>query len=51
MLKQRIIRIVVGLALLVAVTGGAGIVADSLGHAGTLPAHACNSTGTSGGGC
>jgi hypothetical protein len=51
MLKQRIIKILVGVALLVAAAGGGGIMVDSLGYAGTLPAHACNSSGTSGGGC
>jgi hypothetical protein len=51
MLKKRIIAVVVGLALLAAVVGSSGIMADELGLAGTSPAHACNSTGTSGGGC
>ena len=51
MLKQRIIKVVVGLALLAAVTGSSGIVADSLGLQGTSPAHACNASGQSGGGC
>ncbi|MBN1993746.1 MAG: hypothetical protein JW953_13675 [Anaerolineae bacterium] len=51
MLKQRIIKLVIGLALLVAVAGGTGIVVDSLGASITSPAHACNSSGTSGGGC
>ncbi len=51
MLKQRIYKVIVGLALLAAVTGSTGIVADSLGLAATSQAHACNSTGGAGGGC
>ena len=51
MLKQRIIKVVVGLALLAAVAGSSGIVADSLGLAITSPAHACNDPSGSGGGC
>ena len=51
MFKQRIIKIVVGLALLVAVTGSSGMVADSFGLNGTNQAHACSSQGSSGGGC
>jgi hypothetical protein len=51
MLKQRIIRVVVGLALLVTVTGSSGMVADSIGVSVTSPAHACSSSGASGGGC
>lgn len=51
MFKQRMIKVVVGLALLIAVTGSAGIVADSLGLSLTSSAHACSSAGSSGGGC
>jgi hypothetical protein len=51
MLKQRIVRVMVGLALLAAVAGSSGIIADSLGAPATSPAHACNGSGTSGGGC
>ncbi len=52
MLKKRIVAIVTGLALLLAVAGvpAAGVAADSLGLAVTAPAHACNAHG-SGGGC
>jgi hypothetical protein len=51
MLKKRVIAVVAGLALLVAIAGSAGIVADELGLAVISPAHACNAAGTSGGGC
>ena len=51
MLKQRMIKIVVGLALPAAVTGSAGLGVDSFGLAATSPAHACSSAGSSGGGC
>lgn len=51
MLKKRIIALVTGLALLLAVAGASGVVADSLGFALTAPAHACNTSGSSGGGC
>jgi hypothetical protein len=50
MLKKRIVALVTGLALLLAVAGASGIVADSLGFSVTLPAHACTPSG-SGGGC
>lgn len=51
MLKQRIITVLAGLALLLAVAGSAGGVADSLGLAVTPHAHACQNSGSSGGGC
>ncbi|MCB9077905.1 MAG: hypothetical protein H6631_09955 [Anaerolineaceae bacterium] len=51
MLKQRIVKIIVGLALLAAVAGSSGIAADSLGLAATSPAHACSNSSSSGGGC
>jgi hypothetical protein len=51
MLKQRLIKVVVGLALLAAVAGSSGVVADSLGLSVTPQVHACNNVGSSGGGC
>ncbi|MCB0163828.1 MAG: hypothetical protein KDI79_06365 [Anaerolineae bacterium] len=51
MLKKRIISVLAGLALLAAVAGSSGIVADALGLAVTAPAHACQSNGSAGGGC
>lgn len=50
MLKKRIVAIVTGLALLLAVAGVSGIATDSLGLEVTAPAHACSPSG-SGGGC
>ena len=51
MLKKRIIAVLAGLALLAAVTGSTGIVADGLGYSVTSPAQACSSNGSGGGGC
>jgi len=51
MLKKRILSVITGLALLAAVAGSAGIVADSLGLAVTPQVLACNSSGSAGGGC
>jgi len=51
MLKQRIVRVIVGLALLATVAGSAGVMADSLGLVVTSQAHACQNGGSSGGGC
>lgn len=51
MLKKRLIAVLAGLAILVAVAGSSGIVADSLGWSVTSPAHACHDTSGSGGGC
>jgi hypothetical protein len=51
MLKKRIIAVVAGLALLAAIAGSAGIVADEMGLAVTSSAHACVASGSSGGGC
>lgn len=51
MLKQWIIKVVIGLALLAAVGGLAGVVADSLGLPVTPAAYACPNGGSSGGGC
>ncbi len=50
MLKQRIVKVIVGLALLAAV-GGTGVVADSFGLVTISQAHACSAAGSSGGGC
>lgn len=50
MLKQRIIAVITGLVLLVAVAGSVGVVADELGLSLTREAHACEASG-SGGGC
>jgi hypothetical protein len=49
MLKRRLIAILAGLALLLAVAGVSGVVADSVGLDATAPAHACNTSGSSGG--
>lgn len=51
MLKKRLIAVITGIALLLAVAGVSGVVADSLGLSVTAPAHACNSGSPSGGGC
>ncbi len=51
MLKKRIIAVVAGAALLIAVVGSSGIVADSLGLSVTSAAHACQNSSSSGGGC
>ena len=53
MLKKRIIGVVVGLALLVATTGVAGVVTDTFGVANPFvgQAAACNNPNGSGGGC
>lgn len=51
MLKQRIIAVITGLVLLAAVAGSVGVVADELGLSLTRAAHACNVSGSSGGGC
>lgn len=50
MLKKRLIAVITGLALLLAVAGVPGVVADSLGFSVTSQAHACSPQG-SGGGC
>lgn len=49
MLKKRIITVLAGLALLLAVTGS-GILPAELSPSAATPAYACNSQG-SGGGC
>jgi hypothetical protein len=51
MLKKRIIAVLTGLALLAAVAGLSGVVADSLGLPVTSQVHACNVSSGSGGGC
>lgn len=51
MLKQWIIKVVVGLAILAAVSGSTGIVSDSLGLSVTPTVHACENGGSGGGGC
>lgn len=51
MLKQRLIVVIASIALLLAVAGVSGVVADSFGLAGTTAVHACNNAGSSGGGC
>ena len=51
MLKQRITKVIVGLALVAAVTGLSGIVVDSTGLSVTAEAHACQNGGSQGGGC
>ena len=51
MLKQRIVAVLTGLALLIASTGSAGIIADSLGQPITPQVFGCESPSSSGGGC
>ena len=51
MFKQRMIKIMVGLALLAVLTGSAGIVADMAGLPATAQVQACGMGGGSGGGC
>ncbi|MBE7552289.1 MAG: hypothetical protein HS126_14570 [Anaerolineales bacterium] len=50
-MKKRIIAAIAGIALLLAVTGVSGVVADTLGYAVTSQVHACPSGSSSGGGC
>ena len=50
MLKQKLLRTVVGLALLLALTGASSIIGDSFGLGFTPSAHACSTAG-SGGNC
>ena len=49
LLRKRIVNLVIAVALLAAVVGGSGIVADELGLAVTSQAHAQSCS--SGGGC
>lgn len=51
MLKKRLIAVITGIALLLAVAGVSGVVADSLGLAVTTTANACSTSGAGGGGC
>lgn len=51
MLKKRIIALLTGIALLLAVTGASGIVADSLGLQITSQVYACTGGSGSGGDC
>ncbi len=51
MLRKRIIAVVTGIALLAAVAGSSGIVADALGLSVTSQVHACQNSSSSGGGC
>ncbi|MCB9078357.1 MAG: hypothetical protein H6631_12230 [Anaerolineaceae bacterium] len=51
MLKQRIITILAGIALTLVVTASSGVVTDVLGLSLTPQAHACEASGSSGGGC
>ena len=51
LLKKRIYKVIVALALLVAVTGASGVVADSLGFDFTPQAHACSQGSGAGGSC
>ncbi len=51
MLKHRLIKLVIALALMIAATGASSIVADSFGLEGSPPVFACDDAGDSGGGC
>jgi hypothetical protein len=51
MLKQYVIKVLVGVALLLAVAGSVGVVADELGWTVTPGVFACQNSGSSGGGC
>ncbi len=50
-MKKRIIAVVEGIALLLAVTGVSGVIADTLGYALTSQTQICNTGSSSGGGC
>ena len=51
MLKERLIAVLLGVVMMVAVLGATGIVADELGLAVTPQVQACSGGGTSGGSC
>ena len=51
MLKKRILTAITAVALMVAITGASGVVADQLGFEMTPAAHACSSGGGGGGNC
>jgi hypothetical protein len=48
-MKQRLLKMVIGVALLLALAGGSGIVTDALGFSTTPQVYACPHSG--GGGC
>ncbi|MCP4361247.1 MAG: hypothetical protein GY796_24830 [Chloroflexi bacterium] len=48
MLKKRLIAVIAGLALLAAVTGSSGLVADAVGLDWTPQTHACGAGGSGG---
>lgn len=50
MVKQRIIKVMIGLAVLVVVAGST-VVVDSLGLVATSQAQACSTGSSTGGGC
>lgn len=51
MFKQRFVKVMVSLALLAAVTGFSSTMFDSLGVSAVSVAHACENSGSQGGGC
>lgn len=51
MMRKRILTVLAGLALVAAVAGSSGIVADAFGLDITPQVHACNNGDHSGGGC
>ena len=50
-MKQRLLKVMVGLALVLTLAGASGIVTDSLGLSTTPQVYACGIGGGSGGGC
>lgn len=50
MFKKKLFAVIAGVALLVAVTGSAGVIGDAFGLSVVPEAHACGGTG-SGGNC
>jgi hypothetical protein len=51
MLRKRLISLIAGIIVMLAVTGVSGIVADSLALTVTPHAYACEASGSAGGGC
>jgi len=51
MFKQRFLCVIIGLALTLALTGGYGLVAETLGISVVPQAYACSNGDSSGGGC
>jgi hypothetical protein len=51
MLRRRLIAVVIGVTLTLAVAGLSTVVADALGLAIIPQAQACSTSGSSGGGC